>query len=51
MNEEDLKNADEYLGNLQLQRIEKLKYVGFTEEQAVMLLDIIKSISLSGGLF
>lgn len=43
--------TNNYFAQMKLEQIKKLTDVGFTEEQATVLLDMMQTKAFSGGLF
>jgi len=42
---------ENYFENMRKEQLKKLTDVGFTEEQAVVLLDLMQQKAMSGGMF
>jgi len=51
MNEETKKESETYFEDMRKKQIEKLTNVGFTKEQAEVLLDMMQQKAFCGGLF
>lgn len=49
--EKDKEFKESFFGGMQKEDIFKLVSVGFTEDQAIMLLDIMQRKAFSGGMF